>query len=120
MVTKIVAMGAVHSPIIAFCTEFRCERFCDDGVFWEIDHGVGKLTIGLGNRPWGREIDHRGREIDHRGREIDHRGWEIDHRGREIDHGGREIGQEIGELGFLHKPPLCRNIGTLFDTLLFK
>ena len=45
LVAKIVAMRAVNAPIIAFCTELRCERFCDDGI--------------LGDR--GREIDHRGR-----------------------------------------------------------
>ena len=33
MVTKIVPVRAVNMPIGAFCTEFRCERFCDNDVF---------------------------------------------------------------------------------------
>ena len=33
IVTKIVPVRAVNMPIGAFCTEFRCERFCDDDVF---------------------------------------------------------------------------------------
>ena len=75
MVMKIIPVRAVDLSIGPFCTEFRCERFCDDDVF--------------------RGIDHRGREIDHGGREIDHWGGEIDHWAREIDHRAREIGWEM-------------------------
>ena len=64
IVTKIVPVRAVHLSIEPFCTEFQCERFCDDDVFWD----------------WGREIDRRVREIDRRVREIDRRGREIDRR----------------------------------------
>ena len=39
-VTKIVPMKAVTAPIIAFCTEFRCERLCDDGFLFLV--GVGR------------------------------------------------------------------------------
>ena len=48
MVTEIAPVRAVNFSIGPFCTEFRCERFRDDGTFW--------------NR--GREIDHEGRETD--------------------------------------------------------
>ena len=51
MVTEIVPVRAVNTPIGAFCTEFRCERFCEDDVFsdWvrEMDH---RGPLGLGNR----------------------------------------------------------------------
>ena len=33
IVTKIVPVRAVDLSIGPFCTEFRCERFCDDAVF---------------------------------------------------------------------------------------
>ena len=33
MVTKIVPVRAVDLSIGPFCTEFRCERFCDNDVF---------------------------------------------------------------------------------------
>ena len=46
MVTKIVPVRAVDLSIGPFCTEFRCERFCDDGVF----------GIGVGNVFWFRLV----------------------------------------------------------------
>ena len=52
IVTKMIPVRAVDLSIGPFCTEFRCERFCDDDVFLKIDHQ-------------GREIGHRGQEIGH-------------------------------------------------------
>ena len=46
MVTKIVPVRAVDLSIGRFCTEFRCERFCDDDVF----------GIGVGNVVWFRLV----------------------------------------------------------------
>ena len=46
MVTKIVPVRAVDLSIGPFCTEFRCERFCDDDVF----------GIGVGNVVWFRLV----------------------------------------------------------------
>ena len=46
MVTKIVPVRAVDLSIGPFCTEFRCERFCDDDVF----------GIGVGNVFWFRLV----------------------------------------------------------------
>ena len=46
MVTKIVPVRAVALSIGRFCTEFRCERFCDDDVF----------GIGVGNVVWFRLV----------------------------------------------------------------
>ena len=34
IVTKIVPVRAVNISTGPFCTEFRCEHFCDDFVFW--------------------------------------------------------------------------------------
>ena len=46
MVTKVVPMRAVNISIGAFCTEFRCEQLCDDGIF----------RSGPGDRAWGKQI----------------------------------------------------------------
>ena len=46
MVTKIAPVRAVDLSIGPFCTEFRCERFCDDDVF----------GIGVGNMLWFRLV----------------------------------------------------------------
>ena len=46
MVTKIVPVRAVDLSIGPSCTEFRCERFCDDDVF----------GIGVGNMLWFRFV----------------------------------------------------------------
>ena len=40
IVTKMVPVRAVDLSIGPFCTEFRCEHFCDDGIV---------LELGLGN-----------------------------------------------------------------------
>ena len=89
MVTEIVPVRAVDLSIGPFCTEFRCERFCDDDAFWYRGREIDR---------WVREIDRRVREIDRRGREIDRRVWEIDRRGREIDRRGREIDRRDWEI----------------------
>ena len=44
MVTKIVPVRAVDLSIGRFCTEFRCERFCDDDVF-----GIGVEKVRKGS-----------------------------------------------------------------------
>ena len=46
MVTKIVPVRAVDLSIGPFCTEFQCERFCDDDVF----------GIRVGNVFWFRLV----------------------------------------------------------------
>ena len=46
MVTKVVSVRAVNFSIGAFCTEFRCEQLCDDGVF----------RSGPGDRPSGPNL----------------------------------------------------------------
>ena len=46
MVTKIIPVRAVDLSIGPFCTEFRCERFCDNDVF----------GIGVGNVFWFRLV----------------------------------------------------------------
>ena len=48
MVSEIVPVRAADLSIGQLCTEFRCERFCDDTVLKECDILVGKLTIGVG------------------------------------------------------------------------
>ena len=93
MVTEIVPVRAVDLSIGPFCTEFRCERFCDDDVFWDR----------------GREIDRRVEKIDRRVREIDRQSLEKSSR--------REIGQEIGQNVFPHKLP-C--VGVLLDRIIVK
>ena len=35
IVTKVVPARAVNLSIGPFCTEFRCEQLCDDGIFWD-------------------------------------------------------------------------------------
>ena len=35
MVMKVVLVRAVNLSIGPFCTEFRCERFRNDGIFWD-------------------------------------------------------------------------------------
>ena len=49
MVTKVVLVRAVELSIGAFCTEFRCEQLCDNGIFW----------IGPGSRPSGSGNGHK-------------------------------------------------------------
>ena len=34
MVTRMVRVRAVNVSTRPFCTEFRCEHFCDDAAFW--------------------------------------------------------------------------------------
>ena len=46
-ITKVVPVRAVNLSIGPFCTEFRCEQLCDDGIFR--DRGQ-LLAIGVGNR----------------------------------------------------------------------
>ena len=46
MVMKVVPTRAVNLSIGAFCTEFRCEQLCDDGVF----------RSGPGDRPSGPNL----------------------------------------------------------------
>ena len=50
MDTKVVPVRAVELSIGAFCTEFRCEQLCDDGIFGS---GPGDRpsgpNLGLGN-----------------------------------------------------------------------
>ena len=43
MVTKVVPVRAVELSIGAFCTEFRCEQLCDNGIFWY----RGQMLVGL-------------------------------------------------------------------------
>ena len=49
IVTKVVPIRAVELSIGAFCTEFRCEQLCDNGIFWdrgrELDHPDLKYEI---------------------------------------------------------------------------
>ena len=49
MVTKIVPVRAVDLSIGRFCTEFRCERFCDDDVF-----GIGVEKVRKGSNRFNR------------------------------------------------------------------
>ena len=46
MITKTVPVRAVDLSIGPFCTEFWCERFCDDDVF----------GIGVGSVLWFRLV----------------------------------------------------------------
>ena len=45
MVTKIVPVRAVDLSIGPFCTEFRCERFCDVAVFQKIENLAGSCRF---------------------------------------------------------------------------
>ena len=45
MVTKIVPVRAVNLSIGPFCTEFWCERFCDDDVFLGSESTFGPRDI---------------------------------------------------------------------------
>ena len=44
MVTKVVPVRAVNTPIGAFCMEFRCEQLCDDDVFRDRGQLLGPET----------------------------------------------------------------------------
>ena len=44
MVTKVVPVRAVNTPIGAFCMEFRCEQLCDDEVFRDRGQLLGPET----------------------------------------------------------------------------
>ena len=44
MVTKVVPVRAVNLSIGAFCTEFRCESFCDNDTFWDRGQLLGLET----------------------------------------------------------------------------
>ena len=47
MLTKMVAARAVNLSIVPFYTEFRCDHFCDDKLFWwKLSIRVGKSTMG--------------------------------------------------------------------------
>ena len=99
IVTKIVPVRAVNSPIGAFCTEFRCERFCDDDDAFSDS---------------GQEIDRRGQEIDYFSEHLFQEVRQVHRRGSrrfELE----KNGWRIGRIGNSPGEPVATNSNWKFE-----